>query len=387
MTFDFWRGFDLKPRKHKLENTFRCKKISSAQDVPVIVSTGNYFGFGGRPRPLTYWEDPACMLAYQTDYLTEHLTYVTDDLVPYFMPWFGTGVLASAFGCPIKPASGNGDDPCVAGPAVHSIKDAANLTMPDPARDGLLPKVLYFMDYAGEHGDLPVGPTDLNSPLSTLIQICGYEKLFVWMYEEPALVHELMELVTEAFILWVKEQKRHTGESMDASNGLQGVWSPRGVGVWISDDDLIALGAELYAEFAAPCYQKLFTVFSGGSLHYCGAGTQHLKTFATIGGIRSINNSPMGNTAAFDALVTGRPGGSVLQIQDNAPEDPERYYERLFANTADFSGIMVATWVLDTVAMTEDGGYKTVQWEPLKAANNTVKAIRNAITKRLEART
>jgi hypothetical protein len=352
--------------------------------MPVIVSTGNYFGFGGRKRSQEYWQNPAFMLEYQGSYLQEHLSKVEDDLVPYFMPWFGTGVLASAFGCPVKWASGDGDDPCIAGPAVQSIEEAAKLKLPNHSQDGLLPTVLRFIDYARENGDLPVGPTDLNSPFSTLTQICGYENLFIWMYEEPDLVHDLMALITEAFTLWLKEQKKHTGEPLDSSNGLQGVWSPQGVGLWISDDDLIALGPELYDEFVVPCYKKLFSTFSGGSLHYCGVGSHHLENFLKIDGIRAINNSPMGNTAAFDALVEGRPKGSVLQIQDNVPEDPVVYYRNLFSNTEDFTGIMVATWVLDNVAMTGDGGYKTVQWDPLNAANNTVKAIRQAVAERLK---
>jgi uroporphyrinogen-III decarboxylase len=385
VAFEFWRGFDLRSRKNKLEKAFRGEKINSALEIPVIVSTGNYFGFGGRDRPPEYWEDPACMLNYQAAYLEEHLKLVDDDLVPYFMPWFGTGVLASAFGCPIKPATGKGDDPAAAGTIVSTPAEAAKLTLPDPARDGLMPKVLQFMDYAGEHGDLPVGPTDLNSPLSTLSQICGYENLFVWMYEEPNLVHDLMSLVTEAFISWVKVQKQHTGEPMDSSNGLQGVWSPKGTGVWISDDDCIAMGAELYAEFAAPCYKKLFTEFSGGSLHFCGDGTHHLETFSKIGAIRAINNSPMGKAKIVDALLSGKPKGSVLQIQDNVPLDPDAYYKNIFSNTKDFRGILVATWVLDNTAMTNEGGYTAISWDPIKTANNTVRAIREAAAEKMRA--
>jgi hypothetical protein len=205
------------------------------------------------------------------------------------------------------------------------------------------------------------------------------------MYDEPELIHDLMDMITEAFILWVQKQKQHAGEPLDASNGLQGVWSPKGVGVWISDDDLVSVGPDLYAEFVVPCYRKLFATFSGGSLHYCGNGTQQLENFSEIGNIRAINNSPMGNTTAFNALVTGRPHGAVIQIQDNAPEDPDTYYRRLFANTKDFTSIMVATWILDTVAMMSNGGYKTIQWDSLDAANNTVKAIRNAVIERMEA--
>ena len=98
---DTWRDFDLRGRKEKIERAFRCEKLRSAEDFPVIVSTRNYFAFGSNPRPLTYWEDPAFMLKFQQDYYYEHLTKVQDDIVPYFMPWFETGVLASGFGLPV----------------------------------------------------------------------------------------------------------------------------------------------------------------------------------------------------------------------------------------------------------------------------------------------
>jgi len=42
------------------------------------------------------------MLNYQADGYERHLRGVQDDYVPYFMPWYGTGVLASAFGCQIR---------------------------------------------------------------------------------------------------------------------------------------------------------------------------------------------------------------------------------------------------------------------------------------------
>ncbi len=57
--------------------------------------------------------------------------------------------------------------------------------MPDPYKDGLMPKVLKTIDYAVENSDLPVGLTDMNSVLSTIIEMCGYENFFYWMYDEP----------------------------------------------------------------------------------------------------------------------------------------------------------------------------------------------------------
>ena len=383
MVADCWREFDLAPRKRKLENAFRHGEVNDAKDVPVIISTGNYFGFGGVPRPKEYWEEPAVMLRVQSEFMARHLRGVRDDMVPYFMPWFGTGVLASAFGCEVKPATGVGDDPAVLGHIVHTPAQAAALAIPDFTCDGLCPKVLRFMTYALENGDLPVALTDLNSPLSTLAQVIGYENLFVWMYDEPAMIHELMAMFTDAFIAWVKLQKQLTGEPINAANALQGVWSPEGTGVWISDDDLVSINAELYSEFVVPQYKRLFSVFGGGSLHYCGEATRHLKNFNDIGKLTVINNSPMGDENAFAELAAGRPAGTMLQIQDNAPADPESYYDNLFSRINNFRGIMVASWALDNVAMGSDGGYENVERSAEAAANQVVDAVRAAIAKRI----
>ena len=382
MEESFWRDYDLTARKDKIIRAFANEPIRTADDVPIITSTGNYFGSGGHKRPVQYWEDPAVMLEFQTDYFTEHMANVNDDMIPYFMPWFGTGVLASGFGCKTKHATGNGDDPAVVSCPVEKPSDVARLKQPDPNQDGLMPKALSFIEYARKHGDLPVGPTDLNSPLCTAAQICGYDNLFVWMYEEPNLVHDLMEMITEAFIKWVKLQKEYIGEPLNQSNALQGVWSPEGIGVWISDDDLVSVSPGLYEEFVVPYYSRLFNEFEGGSLHYCGVGTHHLDNFGKITGLRAINNSPMGKAEAFRKLVEGKPKGTLIQIQDSAPENPKEYYGMLFSEVRDFTGIMVATWVCDTIAVNNSGGYTFVDWDIYKVANKMVGVIREIVAQK-----
>jgi hypothetical protein len=256
--------------------------------------------------------------------------------------------------------------------------------MPDPYRDGLMPKVLDCIEFARTHSNIPVGPTDLNSPLSTMTQICGYENVFTWMYDEPALVHHLMETVTDAFISWLKIQKEYTGESLTSSNGLQGVWSPDGVGVWLSDDDLVSINAEHYAEFVVPYYSRIFREFGGGSLHYCGKGDHQKNNFKMIECLKAINNSPMGNFDIFADLAKNRPNGVTLQIQDNLPYTYDTYYERLFEKVDCFDGILIATWVLDYYAATDEGGYVNVDWNPEEAANAAVRAIRLALKNKLE---
>ena len=131
-----WRDFDLSKRVRNIEKAFNKKKISSPEEFCIIVNTPCYFGFGNNPRPREYWEDPALMVRFQEDGFVAHLSQVDDDTMPYFMPWFGTGVQATAFGCPLKEATGEGDDPGIHGYCIHSVADIAKLKMSDPYRDG-----------------------------------------------------------------------------------------------------------------------------------------------------------------------------------------------------------------------------------------------------------
>ncbi len=377
-----WRGFDLTRRKEKIRRAFECAPLTDADMLPILIGTPCYFGFGNKPRP-QYWDDPKIMVEFQENAYEQHLSQINDDMVPYFMPWYGTGVLASAFGSKVKPATGNGDDPAIADIVIQQVEDIAKLHLPDPYSSGWMPRVIQCMEYAKVHSDLPIGLTDMNSPLSTAAQLCGYENLFIWMYEEPQAVHDLMAIITEALIQWTKLQKEIAGEPLDSSNGLQGLWSPKS-GIWLSDDDLVTLGPEQYEEFVVPHYSRIFTEFGGGTLHFCGKGLHQADNILKIKNIRAVNNSPMGQYDIFTKFVdkVGR-GKLAVIIQDGVPEQIEQYYTRLFENIDDFRGIMFATFLLDDYAVDEVGGLVPTKRDPVKTANEFVKIVRECVRKKL----
>jgi 5-methyltetrahydrofolate--homocysteine methyltransferase len=381
-----WRGFDLTPKLEKIRRTFRCEPVLSAEEVPIQVNTPAYFSFGSKDKPADYYTNPASMLAYQADGYEKHLRLVQDDYIPYFMPWYGTGVLASAFGAKVLVPEDASDDPAVLEPLIHSPKEAARLKLPDPGRDGWMPRVLESINYAKANGDLPVGLTDMQGPLDTLGQICGQSQLYQWMYREPAMIHQLMELVTEAFIQWVMVQKEHIGEPLEWSYGLQGTVSP-GCGVWESDDDLVLIAPGLYAEFVVPYVSRIFNTFSGGSIHFCGSGIQHIENFKNVQNLKVINTSALGNYTSFNSLYQQMNGRVVIQLQDASPADPESYYPRLFSEIDDFRGLMLVTFVMDKVGMDKQGGYIPVEWDPFDAANRIVASVRQTIRMRLSGET
>lgn len=377
-----WRGFDLSERIAKIERAFERAEVTSAEDVPVLVNTPCYFAFGTGDKPADYFTNPASMVAYQEAGYERHLREIDDDLVPYFMPWYGTGVLASAFGCEIVHHPGPGNDPAVAGPCITSPADIARLKPPDPYQDGWMPRVLQTIDYARAHSDLPVGLTDMQGPLDTVGLMCGQEKLYLWMYEEPQAIHDLFDLVTDAFIAWVKVQKEHIGEPLERSNGLQGVGASP-IGVWESDDDMVMVGPRPYREFVVPCLSRIFSAFGGGSIHFCGKGYQHVDNILQVENVRVVNNGPLANFAAFGAFKRRLGDHVTLQLQDSAPLDPEAYYKRLFNEIDDLRGLMLATFVPDALGLDMDGGYVPVDWEPFAVARRIVEVVRECAARRL----
>jgi hypothetical protein len=245
-----------------------------------------------------------------------------------------------------------------------------------------MPRVLECIDYAVQQKDLPVGLTDMQGPLDTVGLMCGQTRLFEWMYDEPKKVHQIFDIVTDAFIQCVKVQKEHIGEPLDSSNGLQGLYSP-GIGVWESDDDLVMVGGDLYKEFVVPYVSRIFDVFGGGSVHFCGRGTQHIENLLSVSNIKVVNNSPLGNFKALAKLKKGIGSRVVIELQDGAPDEVETYYARLFEALDDPHGLVLATFVFDNVAMDNNGGYHTVDRDPVQTANRIVDAIRECVRRKL----
>ncbi len=374
-----WQGVNLAERRTKIERAFNLTEVTSPEDVPISINAPSYPNFGSTTKPKDYFTNPVSMTEWQVRSIEKHLVNIQDDYVPYLMPWYGTGVLASAFGCPISSAEESGTDPAVAAPCIKTVADVAKIKMPEPYRDGQMPLVLETIDYMRVHSDVPVGLTDMQGPLDTLGQMCGQAQLYIWMYEEPKMVLELFDLVTDAFIEWVRVEKKHIGEPLDQGNGLEGIWSPPGIGIWESDDDLTMVGPKLYEEFVVPHLSRIFEAFDGGTIHYCGNGSHQIVNFLKIKGLRAINNSPMGDVKTFRVLRERLGSRIPLQIQDTVPEDVEGYYSRLFSQVRDFRGVMVVPYFVDSIAMTNKGENIILKRDAIKTAQRVVTQVRKCV--------
>jgi hypothetical protein len=352
--------------KYKSRISDSYEKIKGAfehQDdgvVPLQVSTVNYWVSGEIPEliPDGYFTNHETMMQYQIKKIESHMERFDDDYIPFLFPWYGTGVLASGFGS--KVVFEDKLDPAVKGTLIKTPEDISKLSLPDPTKDGLMPKVLETIRYFCGNSDLPVSFTDPQGPLTTALTLVGPTEFFIWLYEYPKQIHALMDICTEAFIQWIKVQKQVIGPERGRCCFPHGIVLPEELGaVWLNDDDCVAISPEHYKEFAVPYNSRIFKEFGGGTLHFCGSAEHQLESFLEIDGLVGLNNFCMGNFKQIYKMQELFANKIALKVCDFTPLNIQKYYTELIENLKK-RGTILASFVSPELALNDDGKYESI---------------------------
>ncbi len=345
--------------KDKFENSFNKIKevyLHKNNEIPFFITDTNYWlsGENAETIPKDYFTSYESMTKYQINNILYHLKNYDDAYIPLLFPWYGTGVIPSALGCDI--IFRENDDPAVQGTVIKDLHDIKKLQFPNPYKDGLMPNVLECIDYMKAHSDLPISFTDPQGPLNIAICLCGVENLFMWMYDYPNKVHEIMEFAAEVFIEWIKVQKRHIGDLGQIGGFPHGMCLPKTFGeVWLCDDDCTILSPDLYKEFVVPYNSKIFKAFNGGTLHFCGSAKHQIENFLQTDGLVGINNFCMGDFEQIVKMQEAFEDQLALMVCDFTPLHIESYYKKLFS-ILKVKGTMLGTFIAPEFALI-DGKY------------------------------
>jgi hypothetical protein len=207
---------------------------------------------------------------------------------------------------------------------------------------------------------LPVGITDFQGPLTTANQLMGYDKLIYLMYDAPEVMHELMDKITEALILWVKRQKQVIGEPLTQCISDQQVYIGRHAGVWFSDDDAVLMSPRTYKEFVVPYNSRILKTFGGGCLHYCGNATHQAENFLATQDLRAINNYTLYDLRAFHELKSKLEDRIVLFACDFTPVDYEVYFRELLG-VISYRGLVIDSQYSPVVGLVKGGKYEAIR--------------------------
>ena len=176
-----------------------------------------------------------------------------------------------------------------------------------------------------------VYPLDLQGPFDMAHIIYG-DQIFYELYDEPELIHHLLELCCLAIELGLTECLKRMPDSDRVISHYNDMIMPRSLGgVKISEDTSTLLSAEHIDEFVIPYMRRILDFTGGGYIHYCGRNDHLLKRSLELEKVRGIN---FGNPDKHDMdevlrRVTG--AGKIFygSIQPLEGEALPAYFQRL----------------------------------------------------------
>jgi hypothetical protein len=128
---------------------------------------------------------------------------------------------------------------------------------------------------------------DLQASLDTCEVLWG-ASIFYALYDQPELVHALLELVTETYVRFMRAWHEiipvQTRSSVHWGFGHQGT-------LMLRDDSAMNLSPRMFGEFVEPYDQHLLDVFGGGAIHFCGRGDHYIAQMGALRGLHAINLS------------------------------------------------------------------------------------------------
>ena len=159
-------------------------------------------------------------------------------------------------------------------PIIHEPADVERLRIPDPANT---PGVQWYYsqlqqlrDLAKDRGvTIPVsGGLGIHPPLSAACALAGAERIYRWMYDEPALIHQLFDKLLQAFFRLADYADELAGE-------------PRTV-IGLADDNSAFVSEPMYREFVLPHNRAIYERYgtNGRYLHADGPNDHLFALYA-----------------------------------------------------------------------------------------------------------
>ena len=128
---------------------------------------------------------------------------------------------------------------------------------------------------------------DMQGPMDICELLWG-SSLFLDVMDEPGLVHQLLELITETYIAFMREWRKIVPVRGDCAVH----WSLMHRGsIMLRDDSAMNFSPEMFDEFIRPYDARLLAEFGGGGIHFCGRGDHYIASATAIPEAYAINLS------------------------------------------------------------------------------------------------
>ena len=144
-----------------------------------------------------------------------------------------------------------------------------------------------FKDYPKISKYVTMYHPDTQGPLDICELLWGGE-MFYALYDEPELVHGVMQLITDTYVKFMERWYKMYPEKGDLS--VHWGMFMRGA-LCLRNDSAINLSPDQYTEFVLKYDKYLLDRFGGGMVHYCGKGDHFIGQLAALDNVYGINLS------------------------------------------------------------------------------------------------
>jgi len=284
--------------EEKIETLKAVWRLEETREVPFVVEIGTFHG-----ATKTFFDDPQAEVRWSEEFHRMR-EGVYDYGLANIKPNQGIGVIAAAFGCAYT-VNDEADPWIKAVIREENVEDVHKLEIPDPETNPIFQKVWKRIEALESLSDMPLRAVNIPSPLVTASMIWDYTSFIEALLIFPDEVHVLLDKVTEATIVYIREQFRRIKNLF--SVGHESTCPiPRFAGVRVSDDTAALLSPDLYREFGVPYNNRISKEFGGIVVHSCGDIQYVVPAMMEIEGLKGLdftipqvtNWEPVRNAAA-----------------------------------------------------------------------------------------
>jgi hypothetical protein len=269
---------DIAAKKKLIEANCRLEDLD---EVPFLIEVGPMH-MGTKK----FYNNPEAEIAWSEEFTRRNKEGVYDYCFPSIKPNQGINIIAAAFGCECTP--NDEADPwvkCLI--REENAEDVYKLKVPDPVNNPAFAQAWKHIEALQSKSDLPLRMINVPSPLVTASLIWDYTGFIEATLTYPEEVHALLEKVTEATILYVKEQFKRLKNFYGISHEMWYV--PKELGVRVSDDTAALLSPDLYREFGVKYNAMIAKEFGGIIVHSCGNVSNVAGAMMEIPGIKGLD--------------------------------------------------------------------------------------------------
>ena len=259
-------------------------------------------------------------------------TFAGAGAVPSIRANMGCGIIPSLFPGVMPLLFDDGKMPWV---KAHLSRDEiSQLREKDIAITDEFKMALEHMAYIAEHiqgTGAYVFPVDIQGPFDVAHLVFG-DQIFYAMYDEPDLVHHLLELSCYATELGYAECLKLMPNSDNVIAHYNSIIIPasRG-GIKLSEDTTTIISPAQVDEFAIPYTQRILDFAGGGYIHYCGRNDHLFKRCQKMNNAYGINFGNPEMHDMEDILRQTSHAGKIYygNVPMNEHESHRDYFKRI----------------------------------------------------------